>query len=564
MSGSLFRSKSVKLQLLALVGVAALGLVVLTVVAANFVKQEKLAAAIAKTRNLSEAARDIAAEFQARAEKGEFDQATAKRLAAAAIRGMRYDKVEYFFVYDYTGTTMVLGPRPEREGKNFIDAKDALGTPFVAKMAELAKSGGGHLFYWFPKAGSDVPARKVSSVVGFEPWQWFVGTGIYLDDVDEAFRQTLRELALISVGIVLVVLLLAALIARSIATPLRQLAVVTGRISDGDYQVEVPATHRADEIGGLAHSISVLRDEAATAARLRAEQESLKAQAEAERHQAMLALADRFEGSVKGVVEGMGQAVGANDGAARDMASIAENARSDATSVAGAAEQVNANIQTVASATEELSASISEISGQVQHSTRIAQDAVDKAEQTNDCINGLSEAASRIGEAVKLISAIASQTNLLALNATIEAARAGEAGKGFAVVAGEVKTLATQTAKATSEITDQILAVQSATHDAVDAIRTITQTIGSMSEVASTIAAAVEEQSAATKEISRNVNQAASGAHDVSEFINRLVGVTREVGDNAAQVSHSSELLSDQTGRLRGEVESFLATVRAS
>ncbi|OJX75988.1 MAG: hypothetical protein BGO92_17005, partial [Magnetospirillum sp. 64-120] len=388
MSGSLFRSKSVKLQLLALVGVAALGLVVLTVVAANFVKQEKLAAAIAKTRNLSEAARDIAAEFQARAEKGEFDQATAKRLAAAAIRGMRYDKVEYFFVYDYTGTTMVLGPRPEREGKNFIDAKDALGTPFVAKMAELAKSGGGHLFYWFPKAGSDVPARKVSSVVGFEPWQWFVGTGIYLDDVDEAFRQTLRELALISVGIVLVVLLLAALIARSIATPLRQLAVVTGRISDGDYQVEVPATHRADEIGGLAHSISVLRDEAATAARLRAEQESLKAQAEAERHQAMLALADRFEGSVKGVVEGMGQAVGANDGAARDMASIAENARSDATSVAGAAEQVNANIQTVASATEELSASISEISGQVQHSTRIAQDAVDKAEQTNDCING--------------------------------------------------------------------------------------------------------------------------------------------------------------------------------
>ncbi|WP_298680896.1 methyl-accepting chemotaxis protein [uncultured Magnetospirillum sp.] len=564
MAKSHFQIKSVIFRLLGLVLISAVGLVALTFVAANYVKQEKLNAAIAKTRNLSEAARDIAAEFHNRAKKGEFDEATAQRLAKDAIRGMHYEGDEYFFVYDYAGVNIVHGSKPEREGKNFIDSKDANGFVYIPKMVELAKAGGGHIFYYFPKAGSTVPERKVSSVVGFDPWQWFVGTGLYLDDVDAAFRQTLRELALIGAGVLVVVLVGAWAIARSIATPLHQLAKVTDRIGRGDYQVEVPATARADEIGVMAKSISVLRDEAATAARLRAEQESLKAQAEAERHQAMLALADRFEGSVKGVVEGMGQAVGANDGAARDMASIAENARSDASSVAGAAEQVNANIQTVAAATEELSASISEISGQVQHSTRIAQDAVDKAEQTNDCINGLSEAASRIGEAVKLISAIASQTNLLALNATIEAARAGEAGKGFAVVAGEVKTLATQTAKATSEITDQILAVQSATHDAVDAIRTITQTIGSMSEVASTIAAAVEEQSAATKEISRNVNQAASGAHDVSEFINRLVGVTREVGDNAAQVSHSSELLSDQTGRLRGEVESFLATVRAA
>ncbi|MCA1909562.1 MAG: cache domain-containing protein [Magnetospirillum sp.] len=559
-----FQLKSVIFRLLGLVAVSAIGLVVLTVVSANFVKQEKLGAAISKTRNLSEAARDVAAEFHARAKKGEFDEATAQKLAKDAIRGMKYAGDEYFFVYDYKGVNIVHGSKPDREGKNFIDSKDTNGFVYIPKMLELAKAGGGHLFYWFPKAGSDVPERKVSSVVGYEPWQWFVGTGLYLDDVDAAFRQTLRDMALIGGAILVVVVIIAWAMAQSIAQPLRQLAGVTNRIGQGDYQVEVPATKRGDEIGVLANSIAVLRDEAAAAARLRAEQEAMKAQAEAERHRAMLHLADKFEGSVKGVVEGMSQAVGANDGAARGMASIAENARSDATSVAGAAEEVNANIQTVAAATEELSASISEISGQVQHSTRIAHEAVDKAEQTNQCINGLSEAASRIGEAVKLISAIASQTNLLALNATIEAARAGEAGKGFAVVAGEVKGLATQTAKATGEITDQILAVQSATQDAVSAIRAITQTIGSMSEVASTIAAAVEEQSAATKEISRNVNQAASGAHDVSEFINRLVGVTREVGDNAAQVSHSSEILSDQTNRLRGEVDSFLTTVRAS
>ncbi|TNC94309.1 MAG: Histidine kinase, HAMP region:Bacterial chemotaxis sensory transducer [Stygiobacter sp.] len=550
--------KTVMIRLIGLVVVSALGLLGLTYVAADFVKQEKLDAAIAKTRNLSEAARDIALEFDSRANKGEFDQATAQKLAKDAIRGMRYDGAEYFFVYDFDGNTLVLGPRPEREGKNFIDAKDATGQTFIAAMIDLAKGNGGHLYYWFPKAGKTEAERKVSSVVGYQPWRWMVGTGIYLDDVDAAFRTTLRDLALISLGILLVVLAIAVTLARSIAGPMRQLAQVTGRISRGDYAVPVPATGRADEIGILAKAIHVLRDEAASAARLRAEQEQMKTGAEAERHQAMMALADRFEQSVQAVVDGMGRAVGDNDGAARGMADIAVSARNDATNVAGAAEQVNANIQTVASATEELSTSIQEISGQVQHSTRIADEAVGKAAETDTCIHGLSQAASKIGEVVKLISAIASQTNLLALNATIEAARAGEAGKGFAVVAGEVKTLATQ------EITDQIVAVQNATHDAVDAIRAIGHTIGAMSEVASAIAAAVEEQSAATKEISRNVNQAASGARDVSEFITRLVGVTEDVGRHATQVSQSSDSLGQQTGRLKDEVGNFLVTVRSA
>ena len=561
---SLFRIKSVMVRLLGLVVLSAIGLLGLTVVAAEFVREEKLDAAIAKTRNLVEAARDIAAEFDSRAKKGEFDQATAQKMAKDAIRGMRYDGSEYFFVYDYDGINLVHGAKPEREGKPFIDSKDANGFNYIPKMIEMAKATGGHIFYYFPKAGSTTPERKVSSVVGYQPWQWFVGTGIYLDDVDEAFMDTLRDLALISMAILAVVLVIALLMARAIAVPMRQLAKVTGVISSGDYHVDVPATERADEIGVLAKAIAVLRDEAAVAARLRGEQEQMKRQAEAERHQLMLQLADRFENSVKGVVEGMTSAVVSNDGAASGMASIAENARADATGVSSAAEQVNANIQTVAAATEQLSASIHEISGQVQNSTRIASDAVEKAAETNHCIAGLSQAASKIGQVVKLISTIASQTNLLALNATIEAARAGEAGKGFAVVAGEVKGLATQTARATAEITEQILAVQSATQDAVDAIHTIGMTIGTMSEVASTIAAAVEEQSAATQEISRNVNQAAAGAQEVSEFIVRLVDVTSEVGDNATLVSRSSASLNDQTGRLRGEVDNFLSTVRAA
>ena len=565
MSGlGILRIRSVMVRLMGIVAVAAIGLLGLAYAASEFARQEVLEATIAKTRNLAEAARDIAAEFDRRSQKGEFDQATAQTLARATIRGMRYGDGEYFFVYDEQGVNVVHGARPEREGNSFLASTDANGLAYIPKMIEMARGEGGHIFYFFPKAGGSVAQRKVSSVVGYHPWHWVVGTGLCLDVVDAAFFQALQRQMLLSLAILAAVMVLAWTIARSIGKPLRLLAQVTGRIGAGDYQVTVPATGRADEIGVLAQSIVTLRDEAAVAQGLRAEQERLKAEAELDRRHAMLMLADQFESSVKGVVETMATAVNGNDVAAGGMAHIADEARHDATSVAGAAEQVNANIQTVAAATEQLSASISEISSQVQHSALVADQAVNKASHTNERIQGLAEAASRIGEAVKLISDIASRTNLLALNATIEAARAGEAGKGFAVVAGEVKGLATQTARATGEIASQVQAVQVATQEAVEAIRVIASTIGSLSEVSSTIAAAVEEQSAATREISRNVNEAAGGAQDVSAFISKLADVTEQVGDNAAKVANSSQTLNSQTCALRQQVEGFLITVRAA
>mgnify|MGYP001810421390 FL=1 len=559
---SMMRIRTVMTRLVALAVVAAVGLAGLTWASARLVRQEKLDAAIAKTRNLAEAARDVAGEFDRRAQQGEFDQATARKLAAGALRAMRYDGVEYFFVYDFDGNTVVLGPRPEREGKNFLDAKDATGLPFIAAMIDLAKQGGGHLFYHFPKPGQSEAERQVSSVTAYGPWRWMVGTGLYLDDVDAAFRAALTRLALIGVGVLVVVMALAWLIARSIAAPLHRLAAVTARLGGGEFEVEVPAVGRADEIGTLAQAIAVLRDEAAAAQRLRDEQERVKAGAEAERHRAMLSLAQRFEGTVQGVMSCVGQTVGANAAAARRMAGTADGASRDAAGVAGAAGQVNASIETVAAASEELSTSIGEISAQVQRSSRIADEAVDKAAHTNDCVKGLASAVSRIGEVVNLINAIAGQTNLLALNATIEAARAGDAGKGFAVVAGEVKGLATQTARATGEIAGQIQAVQSATHDAVNAIGAIAETLGAMAEVSSTIAAAVEEQSAATGEISRNINQAAAGALSVADFIDRLAEVTRQVGEDAARMAQSSETLHAQTTTLQGEATDFLTAIR--
>jgi len=218
----------------------------------------------------------------------------------------------------------------------------------------------------------------------------------------------------------------------------------------------------------------------------------------------------------------------------------------------------------VAAAAEQLSTSGQEISRQIVHSASIAQSAVAQADRTNAMVEGLLEATQKIGEVMGLIQNIAAQTNLLALNATIEAARAGEAGKGFAVVASEVKLLSTQTAKATEEIADQIKAIRDATGATAGAIREIGATIAQIDEIATTIAAAVDEQSGATREIAQSVHQAAQGTQGIMQ---NIVGVTQasgQVGTAAELVLGSASELAVQSERLKQEVESFLATVRAA
>jgi methyl-accepting chemotaxis protein len=232
--------------------------------------------------------------------------------------------------------------------------------------------------------------------------------------------------------------------------------------------------------------------------------------------------------------------------------------------VASASEEASSNVQTVASAAEEMSASVSEVGRQVQESSRIAGEAVRQAEKTDARIAQLSQAAGRIGDVVKLITAIAEQTNLLALNATIEAARAGEAGRGFAVVAQEVKALAAQTAKATDEISTQIAGMQTATLESVGAIKEIGATITRISEIATTIAAAVEEQGAATSEIARNVGEAARGTSQVAANIGDVNRGATETGSASTQVLASAQSLSRDSSRLKSELEAFLSTVRAA
>ena len=370
-----------------------------------------------------------------------------------------------------------------------------------------------------------------------------------------------------AVAIVVVISLIASVIFTflGVARPLTRLNGALGQMAGGNLDIAIPGANRGDEIGDLAKTVTVIRENAEQKARDEAEAKIAQDQVAAQQRKAdMIKLADDFEGAVGEIVETVSSASTELEASAGTLTSTAERAQERTTMVAAASEEASTNVQSVASATEEMASSINEISRQVQESARMAIAAVGQARTTNDRVSELSKAAARIGDVVELINTIAGQTNLLALNATIEAARAGEAGRGFAVVASEVKALAEQTAKATGEIGQQITGIQSATQDSVNAIQAISGTIEKLSEISSTIAAAVEEQGAATQEISRNVQQAAQGTMQVSSNITDVQRGASETGSASSQVLSAAQSLSGESNRLKLEVGKFLNSVRAA
>ena len=377
-------------------------------------------------------------------------------------------------------------------------------------------------------------------------------------------RSSMTWFGLVTACALLLAGAIAVWLGRGMAKPIQALETAMHAITSGKHELVVPGAERADEIGSMAKAVEILKDGLIESTRLRAAQEEQRAAAGLERRDMMDALATKFETGVGTVVEAVGSAVGELRTTAQAMAATAEEATRQTATVAAASEEASQSAQAVAAAVEELNASIGEIAQQVNQSAKIAGAAVDQANSANSEVQGLALAAQKIGDVVKLISEIAAQTNLLALNATIEAARAGEAGRGFAVVASEVKALASQTSKATDEISAQIGAIQGATQSSVEAIQGITTTIGRVNEIASAIAAAVEEQGAATREIARNVAEAARGTGEVSENISGVNEAARETGVSATRVVDSAAALSRNGETLKVQVDSFLREVRAA
>jgi methyl-accepting chemotaxis protein len=358
---------------------------------------------------------------------------------------------------------------------------------------------------------------------------------------------------------------LAAILGKGISRPMVTMCKAMRELANGNFDVVLPGLGRRDEVGEMAGAVEEFKIQAiAKAERDAAEHDAQNKASAAARRAELIRFADDFESAVGTIVANVSASAVQLEAAARTLTRTAETTQSLSSQAAGASEQASSNMQSVASATEELSASVDEIGRQVQESNRIAEAAVQQAEKTDGRIGKLSRAAQEIGDVVKLITAIAEQTNLLALNATIEAARAGEAGRGFAVVASEVKSLASQTAKATDEISSHIAGMQGATQESVAAIKEIGGTIAQISSIASTIASAVEEQGSATQEIARSVQTVAQGTHEAAANILEVNRGAAETGSASGDVLESARTLSSESTRLREELDRFMANIRAA
>jgi methyl-accepting chemotaxis protein len=354
-------------------------------------------------------------------------------------------------------------------------------------------------------------------------------------------------------------------IGRGITRPLSVLTGAMRRLAGGDLGFEVPGRERADEVGEIGRAVESFKIKAVDKAREEAKaHHALQEAAAATRRSDMHRLADDFEAAVGGIVAAVSFSANELEAAAGTLTNTAGRTQQLSAAVAATSGRMSSNVRSVAEVTGEMARSVSEISRQVQDSSSIARAAVKQAEKTDARMMELSLAANRIGDVIKLITAIAEQTNLLALNATIEAAHAGDSGKGFAVVAQEVKALAVQTAKATDDIGMQIASMQTATRESVVAIKEIGGTIDRISEIASTIAAAVDVQGAATQEIARTVAQAAEGSSQVADNISEVNQGASETGVASSRVLVSARSLSGEGNKLKMELQKFLATVHAA
>jgi methyl-accepting chemotaxis protein len=382
---------------------------------------------------------------------------------------------------------------------------------------------------------------------------------------DASISATERLVLMLALGGFLLGGALAVLMGKGISRPMVVMCKAMRELAGGNFDVVLPGLGRKDELGEMAGAVEEFKMQAiAKAERDAAEHDAQNKASVAARRAELIRFADDFESAVGTIVANVSASAVQLEAAAGTLTRTAETTQSLSSQAAGASEQASTNMQSVASATEELSASVDEIGRQVQESNRIAEAAVQQAEQTDGRIGKLSRAAQEIGDVVKLITAIAEQTNLLALNATIEAARAGEAGRGFAVVASEVKSLASQTAKATDEISSHIAGMQSATQESVTAIKEIGGTIAQISTIASTIASAVEEQSSATQEIARSVQTVAEGTHEAAANILEVNRGAAETGSASGDVLDSARTLSTESTRLREELDRFMANIRAA
>lgn len=483
-----------------------------------------------KTQAYVEISYSVVARLHELETSGQLTRAQAQQRAIETVRAMRFEGGNYFWIND-AHPTMVMHPiKPQMDGTDLTSYKDPTGKAIFVEFVKAAKApAGGFVDYMWPKPGQSAPVKKLSFVKTFEPWGWVVGTGVYIDDIDAAWRQQAWTAGGIGLGCLGLLLLASRSVGRSIFVRLRD---VVERIRDvaegeGDLTKRLDVSS-LDEVGEVAQSFN--------------------------------AFAEKLHDTMSQVRADTARVSSASEsllGTSQEISTNSENTSAHANRVSAAAEAVSTRIGVVAAGAQEMQSSIREISKSTSDAARVARNAVATADRATATIGRLGEASTEIGAVVKLIASVAAQTSLLALNASIEAARAGEAGRGFAVVANEVKELASETARATGEITGKVAAIQQEIKLAVSAIGEISGIVTHIQDISNTIASAVEQQTATTNEIGRNVAEAAQGTSDIAANISSVAHAAQNTAVRAGDTLSESRALAGMAAELEKVVALF-------
>ena len=500
-----------------------------------------------------------------RVKTGEIAEADAKARALAALRPMRFGEGgNYFFVYGKDGAVLMLPPVPQAEGTNRFDFKDPDGRLFVRDFITNAQAGGGLTTYRWLKPGETTPSLKLSYTALSPEWDWVVGTGFHIDDLEALLARSSRDIMLALGAALIAVAGLSALVQRSISRPLASLTAAMERLRRGELDAAIDGADRRDEIGQIARAVSEFRNLLLERqAREAAAEQDRRAEASRVRHEMLDRLAGEFEAGVGGAAGAIDARASGFELVARDLHALSGATSGHAAANATASRAVEENIQSASAAAEQLSASIREILLQVSNAADFANLAVTESAKAAGTMLELSESSNQVGEVVALIETIANKTNLLALNATIEAARAGEAGKGFGVVALEVKSLADSTKKAIEDISGKIAAIQRGARASMASSRTVEETIGRIDNSAATIAATLDQQSAAVDQIAEAITGTLKLVRELTRSMDVLQGHAAAADGKSEEVAESARDMRGRAAELHDQLAQVSKALRA-